>query len=489
MTRGLRAAALSLGAANAIDFGLQFLLPVVLARVLSTEDFGVYRLFWLVTTTAMTLAVLGIPQSLYYFLPRSVESEKRLYINQAILFLSISGFLAALAILPGSPLLPHNVQALSQYSLLPSAFTLLWIVSNLLDSLPAADGRVFWQAKAIVGLSLVRTIALGGAAILTGNLSAVLWALMAFVFLKFCLLIFYMASHHGLAGPYAKQSAFREQTGYAIPFGLAGMLFGLRGQADQWIVAMLFTVSQYAAFSVASVLAPLVALFRQSMNQAFLHRMSKHQADGDVASMLDINSRANVALALFIFPMLALAFAFANSLISLIYTQAYAQGGDAMRVYVLGMLALSVELNNIMLLLKEGRFATRINFVALCICIIGSFVFAHLFGLAGAAVGSVLAVYVERILTLRRMSKCLTLPLSALQDWVALGKILFSAAVAALVSWALVPMIIPATLPLLLRLGVDGIVLTLFYLTSLLLLGMRTTLRELIVRRVLTEKS
>ncbi len=489
MTRGLRAAALSLGVANAIDFGLQLLLPVILARTLNTEDFGVYRLFWLVTTTSLALTALGIPQSLYYFLPRATGPGKRLYINQTILFLAVGGFLAALAILPGSPLLPHNVRVLGQYGLLPSAFTLLWIVSILLDFLPAADGRVFWQAKAIVGLSVVRTIALGGAAILTGSLIVVLWTLMAFVFFKLSLLVVYMVSHHELAGPYAKKSTFREQIDYAIPFGLAGMLFGLRGQADQWIAASLFTVSQYAAFSVASVLTPLVSLFRQSMNQAFLHRMSKHQADGDVASMLDINSRANVALALFIFPMLALAFAFANSLISLIYTQAYAQGGDVMRVYVLGMLALSVELNNIMLLLKEGRFAKRINFVTLCICIIGSLVFAHLFGLAGAAVGSVLAVYVERILTLRRMSKCLMLPLSALQDWVALGKILFSAAVAALMSWALVPMIIPATLPLLLRLGVDGIVLTLFYLTSLLLLGMRTTLRELIVRRVLTEKS
>lgn len=480
MTRGLRAGALSLGAANAIDFGLQFLLPVVLARVLTTEDFGVYRLFWLVTTTAMTLSVLGMPQSLYYFLPRSVESKKRLYINQAILFLAISGFLAALAILPGSPLLPDNVQVLSQYNLLPSAFTLLWIVSNLLDSLPTADGRVFWQAKAIIGLSLVRTIALSGAAMLTGSISAVLWALMAFVVLKFCLLIFYIASQHGLAGPYVKRSAFREQTGYAIPFGLAGMLFGLRGQADQWIVATLFTVSQYAAFSVASVLAPLVALFRQSMNQAFLHRMSKHQADGDAASMLNINNRANVALALFLFPLLSLAFVFADSLISLIYTKAYSQGGDVMRVYAIGMLVLSVELHNIMLLLKEGRFVTRVNFMMLCVCIAGSFIFAQMFGLAGAAVGSVLAVIIDRALTLHRISKRLLLPLTALQDWSALGKILIAAVIGGAMSWLVTPAVIPATTSLIVQLGVAGLVLFVVYAATLFFLGMRTTVRELI---------
>lgn len=483
MTRSLRAGALSLGAANAIDYGLQFLLPVVLARTLNTVDFGIYRLLWLVTSTALALTVLGFPQSLYYFLPRAAVDEKRLYINQVILFLAFTGLLAALAILPGSPLLPHNAQLLSSYGLLPSAFTLLWIISNILDSLPTADGHVVWQAKAIVGLSVVRMLTLSGAAILIGSIHAVLWALLAFVLFKLTLLVAYMASHQGIGKPYARKSSFREQAGYSIPFGLAGMLYNLRGQADQWIVATLFTVGQYAAFSVASVLAPLVGLFRQSMNQAFLHRMSKHQADGDTAAMLDINNRANVALALILFPLLALAFVFAHSLISLIYTKAYTQGGDVMRVYVVGMLASSVELNNVILLLNEGKFATRVNIVALCICIAGSFAFAQRYGLAGAAVGSVLAVYAERILTLNRIGKRLSLPLAELQDWPTLGKILSAAVIGAAMAWAVVRAIIPATFPILMQLAVAGSVLAVAYLTTLLLLGMRKTVRALLIRK------
>lgn len=481
MTRGLRVAALSLGAANAIDFVLQFLLPVILARVLDTQDFGVYRLFWLITSTALALSTLGIPQSLYYFLPRSEAAEKRLYINQAILFLAATGFLAAVAILPGSPVLPDNADVLGRYGLLPSAFALLWIVSNLLDFLPTADGRPVWHAKAIVGLSVTRTLALGGAAMLTGSISAVLWAMMGFVLFKSSLLVMYMVRHHGVAGPYATKAAFHEQASHALPFGLAGMLFNLRSQADQWVAAALFTISQYAAFSVASVLAPLIGLFRQSMNQAFLPRMSKLQADGDAGSMLDLNNQANVALALLLFPLLAYAFAFSDSLISLIYTPAYAQGGEVMRVYVLGMVALSVEVNNVMLLLKEGRFASRVNFVALCVCIAASFWFAHFLGLAGAAVGSVLAVYLDRVLTLRRMSKRLMLPMAALQDWSALGRILLAASIAAAAAWA-ATMAIPSGLPLVVRLGLAGGMLAVAYLPMLWALGMWTTLRELAVR-------
>lgn len=481
MTHGLRRAALSLGAANAIDYALQFLLPVFLARILDTTEFGSYRLLWVVTTTALALTTLGIPQSLYYFLPRSDAGRKRLFIFQALVFLGVGGLLASAAVLPGSPLLPESANLLGQFGRLLSAFVFLWIVSSLLDFLPAADGRSAWQAKTIVGLSILRTIFLLTSAIVSESLIGVIWGMLLFVGFKASLLFGYTIRYHGLEGPYIKKAAFREQTRYAIPFGVAGMLFVLRSQAEQWVVAALFTIGQFAAFSVASVLSPLVSLFRQSMNQAFLPRMSELHAEGNTAAMLTLNNRANVALALFIFPGLAFAFVFASELISLIYTQAYAQGADAMRVYVLGMVAFCVEVNNVMLLLKEGGFAARANFVTLLVCIATSLVFANVFGLAGAAMGSVVAVYIERLLTLRRMGTRLSLPLGALQNWRALGKtVLAAAAAAAIAGWAVDGLSHPT--PLALRLALGGGILVVAYLLMLLALGMSPSLRELIRR-------
>ncbi len=479
MNRGLRRAALSLGAANAIDYALQFLQPVILARLLDTTDFGGYRLLWLVTTTALALTTLGVPQSLYYFLPRSDAAGKRLYIYQALVFLSIGGLLAAAAVLPGSPLLPGSANLLSQYGLLPSAFVFLWIFCNLLDFLPAADGRSTWQAKTIVGLSILRTFLLVTSAILSESLMGVFWGMLLFVGLKSSLLLMYTIWYHGVKAPLVRQTSFWEQTRYAVPFGVAGMLFGLRSQAEQWVVATLFSIGQYAAFSVASVLPPLVSLFRQSMNQAFLPRMSELHAAGDNPGMLALNNRANVALALLLFPGLAFAFVFANDLITLIYTKTYALGSNVMRIYVVGMVAFCVEVNNVMLLLKEGGFAARTNFMTLLICIVVSIVFAKEFGLAGAAAGSVVAVYMERALTLRRMGARLSLSLGALQNWRALGKTLLAAAAAAtLAGWGVT--ILPHPAPLVIQLALGGSILMAAYIPTLFALGMGSLLRGLI---------
>jgi O-antigen/teichoic acid export membrane protein len=40
---GLERRAFSLGTANAIDYAVQFVLPVILTRALDPEDFGRYR--------------------------------------------------------------------------------------------------------------------------------------------------------------------------------------------------------------------------------------------------------------------------------------------------------------------------------------------------------------------------------------------------------------------------------------------------------------
>src|SRR2546423_8768351 len=136
---GLRRRALSLGAAKAFDYAMQFLLPVVLVRCLDTVTFGEYRLVWLAVGTLMYLAAFNMPQSLYLFLPRSEERVRRLYINQTSVFLGLSGLVCAFLVSPWNPWLPLALQPLAKYGALVPAFIALWMTAMLLDSLPAQD--------------------------------------------------------------------------------------------------------------------------------------------------------------------------------------------------------------------------------------------------------------------------------------------------------------------------------------------------------------
>lgn len=428
--------ALSLWTANAIDYALQFLLPIVLARTLDIESFGKYRLLWLAVGTVMALVPLAMPHSLYYFLPRSDAPAKRLYINQTLLFLAFTGTVAAWAVSPWNPWLPQTLREVSGHAALVPTFVLLWAIASLLDLLPTVDERMGWQARATVGLSALRAASLSTAAILTGELDAVLVVLLAFVAFKAALLLAYVQHHHGLHLPVARRSAFVDQVRYAVPFGLSSALHGVRGQADGWVAAALFSLHQFAAFSVGTVLGPMVTIFRQSFNYAFLPSMSRLQASGDVAGMLALNNRANMIVAAVSFPLVAFAFVFAEPLITAVYTSSYVDAVPVMRVYSLTYIAFVVELNSILLLFRQGPFAMRVNFVVLLVAVPSSLGGALLAGLPGAAAGSLAAIFAERATTLYRVSSLTGVPIRRLQEWSGLGALLAAAcASAAVAGW------------------------------------------------------
>ena len=432
----LKRRAFFLASANAFDYAVQFLLPVVLARTLPAEAFGEYRLLWLVVMTVMVVAPLAMPQSLYYFLPRADAIGKRLYVHQTILYLACAGMIGALIFSPWNPFQSDNMRSFGQYGLLVPSLIFLWVSSCLLDLLPTIEERVVWQAGITITLSLLRAVTLSVAAWLTGDLRVLIWLLAGFAFLKLVLLLCYVAGAQGLGRPWLQRKTFVEQFRHAAPFGFSGALYGLRGQADQWVVLSLFSLVSFAAFSIAAVLAPLVNLFRLSVNHVFLPSMSRLHAADDLAGMIDLNSRANAMVAALLYPLLAFAFVFTEELVSLVYTATYVEAASAMRVYIVSLAALVVELASITLLLREGMFAFRLNLLVLAGSIGVSWFAAQHFGLAGAAAGSVLAIYVERFATLKRISMRTGIAPGQLQNWRLLAQLMLFSVFAATLAWA-----------------------------------------------------
>jgi len=439
----LGARALTLGAANALEYLLQFLLPVVLVRCLEPEAFGEYRLLWLAVGTVMAILTQAMPGSLYYFLPRADAEGKRLYINQALVALAAAGLAAAWAVSAWNPWLPPQLAALARHEFVVPAFVLLWVVASLLDLLPTVEERVAWQARATIGLAALRAAALATTAALTGELAPVLAVLLAFVACKVGVLLWYIARYHGLRGPLLRRHTFAHQVGYVAPFGAASALYCLRLQADQWAAAAFFALTSFAAFTIGAMLAPLITVLRKSVSHAFLPSMSRSQAAGDMARMLELNSRANVMVGALALPLLAFAFAFAEDVVTLVFTARYLEAAPVMRVYILGVAALVVELASLTFLLQQGGFVLRLALAALALSVTLSLAGAHAFGLAGAALGSTAAVYLDLAVTLRRLARRTGVPVRALQDWRALGLLLAFAAGGAALAWMLAGHLLP----------------------------------------------
>lgn len=470
MLQQLKRRALTLGSANSFDYATQFLLPIVLVRSLSGEDFGLYRLLWLTVMTVMSVAPLTMPQSLYFFLPRSDPPTRRLYIHQTTLYLLVVGVLGGWLVSSWNPLHPAAIDSLGRFGWLVPGLVLFWVTGSLLDILPTIEERVVWQTTVTISLTTLRTLTLGTAAWLTKDLSLLIGLLLALAGVKLLLLLRYISKAHGLAGPWFIWANFRRQFGHAAPFGVSSGLFALRSQADQWVVASLFAAQSFAVFSIAAVLGPVVNLFRLSVNHAFLPSMSRLQASGDLTGMLELNSRANLLVGRMVFPLLAFAFVFAEEMITLVYTANYIGAATVMRVYTLSLSVMVVELFSITLLLKEGVFAMRLNVLLLVLSVPLSWLGASHFGLPGAAAGSVAVLYIDRLATLHRISRRVGLPLRQLQDWRTLGLLIVFSGLAGALAWGVTGRYLASAGPII-RMAVGGIILALSYGTLHALFG------------------
>lgn len=431
----LWARALTLGAANGFDYLAQFVLPIALVRCLDTAAFAQYRLLWLAAGTVLAIATLSMPASLYYFLLRSDRDNQRLYINQTLLFLLAAGLVAGWVVSSWNPWLPASLRELAHLSVIVPAFIVLSVIASLLDLLPTVEERIAVQVRLTLGLAAVRTVGLTLAAVWTRELGAVIAAMLVFVAVKVVVLLGYIARHHGLRPPLLRWPAFVGQFQHAAPIGIASALYGLRLQADQWVAATLLSLSAFASFSIGAVLAPLLNLFRQSFNAAFLPSMSRMHAAGDLANMVELNGRANVMVASLVFPLLAFAFVFAEEIVTLIYTASYVQAASVMRVYIVGLVAVVIELATLTLLLRQGTFILRLSGVALLLSVAISWYGALHYGTAGAAAGSVIVMYLDRLATLHRIGRCTGAPFRRLQDWQSLAVLLLLAAGSATLAW------------------------------------------------------
>lgn len=419
-SRTLRRDVLGIGTANAIDYALQFFLPVIVARTLSPEDFAGYRMVWLVVGTLMAFATLQVPQSLSYFLPRLKKDERAPYIVGAVCILTVLATISSAVVNPWFPLLPVEWVQISGPVWFYSVFVFLWIIGSLIDWLPVGDGRAVWQAGLIITLSISRVFSVSSIAWLTGSLEAVLQVLIIFAVLKVSLLGFYILKFHKLTRVFPRDSIIK-QVGYTWSFGVACGLYSMRRQAELWLIAAMFTAREFASFSLGAVAAPLFGLIRRSVNNVAFPNLSALNANEDKKGFADLNRKATSTVAFILVPVAVFLWMLADEVITLVYTKNYVDAADIMRVYLFGVIPQVFESSALLRVAGLGRVALKIDLMMLPLVVSLSYVGIIFAGLPGGAIGSVAALFVGHFMAVWKGASRLGIPIADLYDFEQLG--------------------------------------------------------------------
>jgi O-antigen/teichoic acid export membrane protein len=420
---GLRRNAIKLAAASALEFGLQFAIPVILVRTLSETVFAQYRLLWLMASTMLALMPLFMPQALFYFLPRAdTPLQRARVIGNTLAYLLTMALLLGLVLNPWNPLLQPVVHDLLAQSYgAATGFLMLWLVLAMFDTLPVAESRASWQANCTIGLALLRTALLALAAWYMQSLLWVVLALVVQALSKLGLLLWYIlrraASSDNSPRLGFDAGLLRQQLRYALPFAIGNGLYSMRSQADQWVVATLLSPKLYGSFSIATSLQPIATLLRLPVYNAMMPRLNAACAKQDYEQVRHLITKSNAATAMMLIPVAGMFFVCAPQLIELVYTTRHLAAIDVMRVYLLGMIVNAFAVGHVLPALDLGKFATRNNGVCLLLSVLFSWLGVKYFGLAGAACGSVATLAMSELWSAHVVARKLSISVAQLLSW------------------------------------------------------------------------
>lgn len=419
-------------AGRLLAFALSFATPLVLVRIFTQADYGLYKQLLLIHATLTPILTLGLPQSLFYFVPRSPQ-QRDIYISHAVLTLILLGCLGSALLLGfgGEIARALNNPAIDPYLPLVAAFLVLFLIGSILESLMVIFRDAKLATLTIVISEFLRAAFTIAAGLLTGSMLVVFVALGVWGGTRVVALAAYLRRLRvGLQWPLPNR--LREQLRYAIPCGLATIGCAVADNLHQYVVSHLYSPTLFAIYSVGFLQIPLVAVAFQSVVDVTLVRLTELWKDGGPGPCARLIGDSVTKLGLVLLPLYVWIFLNARDLIVLLFTDRFEASVDIFLVSLTLIPLTALGVDYALQAFSETGFILRANLVRLGLSAALLAILVPVLGPVGAALATVLAMATMKWLMMCKVSRWLGVSVRAVLPWGRLGRILAASALAGL---------------------------------------------------------
>ena len=388
--------------AKIIGFSFSFMLPLIIVRHLTQDAVGHYREAFQVIMNATTILPMGVSMSAFYFLARETPQRRGAAIFNILLFNFIVGGAACLVLNAFPQLLGNLFQAdeLTQLSPKIGVIIWIWIFSTFLETVAIANQEARVATAFIVISSFSKTVLMGAAVFAFGTVEAFMYAAMVQGVLQTVLLFYYLTSRFPGFWRGFSLGFMREQLVYALPFGIAAIVWIAQNDIHNYFVGYKFSSADFAIYAYGCFEIPLMTMLAESVTSVLIPRMNTLQQAGDRDEMIRLTLRSMQKLAFFYFPIYVFLMITANTFIITLFTQKY-EASASIFVINLTLLPLSILITDpIVRSYKElGRMFLLTRILVLTALVAVLYAGLGSFGLRGMIASSVGAIILEKCIT------------------------------------------------------------------------------------------
>ncbi len=423
--------------AKIIGFAISFVLPLLIVRYLTQENFGLYRQAFQFIMNAVAILPIGFSMSAFYFLNRETENRKATVLN-ILLFNFVIGGLTCAALYFYPQFVGNIYQSAEMTELAPKMGVViwLWIFSAFLEVVAIANQEARLAMSFIVLAQFTKTVLMAGAVIIFTTVESFMYAAMVQAAIQTLILLIYLSKRFPQFWKSFRLSFFLEQAYYAMPFGFAGILGTLQTDIHTYFVGYRFSEAQYAIYSVGVFQLPLLSMLVESTGAVLISRMSELQSKNDKRGIVTLTVRAMQKLSFFYFPAYAFMLLTSYTFITTLYTGKFSA---SVSIFVINLTLLPFDIwviDPIIRAYKEfGRFLLVLRIFMLIGLVTALWFGIQYYDLRGMIIIVVVTSFVERFISTSVLLSKLEVKWKDLHLMKGIGKTAIVSSIAAVVTY------------------------------------------------------
>jgi len=431
----------------------------ILSRILTKTHYAAYQQTFLSYQFTIPFLTLGLPQALYFFLPRD-EKNNRSILSGNLLLLFLMGLLFMVLIQLGLNRFladRFNNPNLSELLLIFSPYALFALPVLSIDACLVSNNRVKTLALFNIGSKMTILTAVVGFAWIYRTPEAAIYGAVSAAFAVFIPAIFlmYQSTIRGTLSP--NRADLWEQLRYSVPLGLSAMIGILSLNLDKILVSSMCDPEEFAVYINGAFEIPLISIITGSIISVLLPEFTALYQKEKFEQILQLWRRAMIKSALLIFPVMVFLFALAPEVIHVLFSAKYSESVYPFRIYLLALPLRITHFGSIFMAAGKNHLVVYRTVCDLVINLILSIILIQIFGSVGAAIATVCVMYLWALMyTLFYIQKILDVPFSRLMPIRELTKIFLTVFIPIIIMSPLIFISRPQWGPLIL--GISGIV-------------------------------
>ncbi|OMD89414.1 oligosaccharide flippase family protein [Paenibacillus odorifer] len=417
--------ALKLTASKVIAMCISMVIAMLLSRFRTLEEYGTYSQILLAINLMTSLMLLGLPNSINYFLALSeTDKEKQKFVSVYYTFSTILSVIVGLILICATPFMSSyfNNELIKDFIYFLAIYPWAKIIQSGIENIMVVYHKTssLFIFRVLNSLSLLSIVLIVHAFKWSFQTYMLLFVLVESIFAISIYIIVKRIS--GKLTVSFDISIIKKVLLFSIPIGLASVVGTLNIELDRLMIGIFLDTEQLAIYTNASREMP-VTIVAISLTAVLLPRLARLLKKGQNQKAANLWGNSTVLSYIIICFLASGFFIFASDVMRLLYSEKYLPGVSVFRVYNLVLLLKCTYFGMILNAKGKTKFIFYSSIISLVLNVVMSYFLFFTFGFIGPAIATFLSQLIIIIIQLNFTAKVVNIRFMKILPWKMLGLI------------------------------------------------------------------